>query len=143
LYLYLGVTLALVAALAFSHFTVYRWGKNEIRKEWLAATAAANVDSRKLEQQRQRRADEAQSIAAGRSASLARAVRLAGDSADSLYDTLDATERMAAQSHDAATKAVSALRAVSESCTAEYRAVGQEAQGHANDSLMYQEAWPR
>lgn len=37
---------------------------------------------------------------------------------------------------------VTTLTAVLDSCQTRYRAMGQAAQGHADDSLMYQKAWP-
>jgi hypothetical protein len=142
-YLWLGVLLAAAAGLSFSHFTAYRAGKANVRNEWAAATAAANLESFKVSERRQRNVDQAARAAAAR----ARDDRARAASADrvisGLRNTLDATELHAAQSLAAATATVSALRAVFESCTAEYRSVGEEAAAHARDSLMYQESWPK
>jgi hypothetical protein len=35
--------LIVAAVLAFSHFTVYSWGKNHVRQEWQAANAAGYI----------------------------------------------------------------------------------------------------
>ncbi len=137
------VALALAGALAFSHFSVYRAGKNNVTKEWKASVAAANLESSRFERARQRGVDEAQIAQSKRNAGLAADARAARLSVDSLLATLDATERMAAQSHGAATRATAALRTVFESCTRANLDLAAAAQGHANDSLMYQESWPK
>ncbi|HYE38855.1 MAG TPA: hypothetical protein VEB23_02920 [Ramlibacter sp.] len=137
------ITLALVALLAFSHLTAYRKGKQDVRNEWAAAVAQANADARKLEQQRQRRADEAGRIAAASSQRDRAAVDRARAERDGMRDTLDAIERASRESHDAATRHLAALRAVLDQCTAEYLRMAEAAAGHARDSLMYQQAWPK
>ena len=137
------IGLALVGALTFTHFFVYRAGKNNVRTEWTASVAKANAEARSLEQRRQDRANEAAVLATKRERSIvadAARVRIA---ADRLRDTLDAVERASAESSDAASKSVAALRAVFDSCRAEYERMGREAAGHASDSLTYQQAWPK
>jgi hypothetical protein len=139
----LWIATALIAILTFSHFFIYRAGKANVLTQWQAATAASNLESFKVSERRQRNVDQAARAAAAR----ARDDRARAASADrvisGLRNTLDATELHAAQSLAAATATVSALRAVFESCTAEYRSVGEEAAAHARDSLMYQESWPK
>ena len=137
------IALALVGALAFSHFSVYRWGKNNVRLEWTASIAAANAESRKLEQQRQRRADEAQGLAANRSRVLAADARNARAVAGGLRDTLDATERAARDSHDTANNAVRALSELLGSCTAEYLIVAEEADRATSEVKTLRDAWPK
>jgi hypothetical protein len=143
LYLYLGVTLALVAALAFSHIWVYRHGKTIVRAEWSESVAAANIEASRFERARQRGVDEALAAQSRRSASLVRDARLASDSVVSLLDTLDATERMAAQSHDAATLAVATYRNVFQQCVREYQTLGELADKHSSDALTLRDAWPK
>jgi hypothetical protein len=139
----LWIAAALVAILAFTHFTAYRTGRAHVRNEWQAATAAANIEARALEQQRQRRADEAAALAAARTTRIAAdAARARGESAG-LRDDLSAVRLHAAQSIAAATATVAALSAVFESCTSEYLDVAQAADGHASDSLTLQQAWPK
>jgi uncharacterized membrane protein YdfJ with MMPL/SSD domain len=134
---------ALVAFLAFTHLTAYRHGKQNVRSEWLASVAAANEDARRLEQQRQRRADEASALVVVRQARIAADASASRMAVDGLRGDLDSLQRASAQSLDAATKSVSALSAVFEECARERVEVAQEAAGHASDSLMYQQAWPR
>ena len=142
-YLYLGVALALAAVLSFTHLTAYRAGKANVRAEWTESVAQANKDARALEQQRQRRADEAAQLAAADARADADRRRRADRAASGLRNALDAAERRAIESDDAAAVYRAALRTVFESCTAEYRAVGEDAAGHARDSLMYQRSWPK
>ena len=40
-------------------------------------------------------------------------------------------------------KYTSALASVFSECTAKYQQLGKDAQGHANDSLMFDRAWPK
>lgn len=134
--------LLLVAALAFSHFSAYRKGRQDVLTAQMAATAEANEDARRLERARQSRADQSSQIRSERENSIRAAANRAGDAVSQLRDTLDATERASQSSLQACTKAVSALRAVHGSCVEEYRSMGQEAAGHSADSMMYQEAWP-
>jgi hypothetical protein len=66
------------------------------------------------------------------------------DDADAgLRAALDAAERDAKESREAAARTTAAIRGLFDSCRAEYKALGIEDAGHASDSLMYQEAWPR
>lgn len=139
----LWVALAFTGALAFSHFTIYRKGRADVQLAWDASKATANAEARQLEQRRQDRADEAASLAAGRGAAIRSDADRARRSVDGMRSTLDATERRAKESADAAARLVSTYRTVFESCLAEYRALGEEAAGHASDSLMYQQSWPR
>lgn len=136
------VALALAGALAFSHFTAYRKGKNDVRTEWMASVAAANLDARKLEQRRQDRADEAAKLAAGRSAAIRADADRARVAADGLRGDLDAVRRASAQSLDAATKSVAALSDVFTDCSRRYHELAEIADRHAADSLTLQKAWP-
>jgi hypothetical protein len=137
------IALAVVAALGFSHFTVYRAGKNDVRKEWLAATAAANIEANRMERARQRGVDEALAAQSRRNAGLAGDIRTARANVDSLRGTLDATERMAASSHSAATLAVATYRNVFEQCVREYQALGEIADRHSSDAVTLRDAWPK
>lgn len=139
----LWAALIVAAALAFSHLTIYRKGKQDVRNEWEAAVAVANEDARKLEQQRQRRADEAGKIAAGRNIALRRDAASARASVDGLRHDLDAVRDYAAKSSDAAAKSIAALTDVFQQCTRAYSGLAEEADRHASDSLNYQQAWPK
>ena len=137
------VLIGLVAVLSFTHLTAYRKGKSEVRNEWKAAIAQANIDARALENRRQSRADEAAKLAATSLHRDRAALAGARSELDGMRDTLDAIERASKESHDAATKSVATLRAVFADCAKEVVRMADEAQGHARDSLTYQLAWPK
>lgn len=54
----------------------------------------------------------------------------------------DLNARLATAPLEAVRKYAATCNAVFSACTAEYQAVGAEAQGHADDSLKLQRAWP-
>jgi hypothetical protein len=138
----LWVGLALVAALAFSHLTAYRKGKHEIRLQWDASVAAADQEARRLENARQSRVDDVVRLASARANDDLHRARSVDDADSRMRDTLDAVERAAKASGDAAAKAAAALGADLRSCVARYQQLGKDAAGFASDSLMYQQAWP-
>lgn len=120
-----------------------RHGRLELQNAQTAAIAKANVESFKTTERLQRNVDEASTLAATRAADDRARAASADRAISGMRNTLDATQRHAQESLAAASATVSAYRAVFESCTAEYRAVGAEAAGHARDSLMYQDGWPK
>lgn len=141
-YLYLIAAGIIASALAFSHFTVYRKGKQDVRTEWNESVARADREARRLENARQSRVDDVVRLGAARADADRRRAGNVDVAADRLRDTLDAVERAAKASGDAAAKTTAALGADLRSCLAEYRSLGKDAAGFASDSLTYQEAWP-
>jgi hypothetical protein len=139
----LWIALALVAALAFSHFTVYRKGKADVRMEWQAATAAANIEAQKVSERRQRNVDQAATDAAiRRNADRARVVA-ATAAADSLRDDLRAARDYAAQSRAAAERIAGVSTELLERCTAQYLAVAEAAQRSDGEARELRQGWPR
>jgi hypothetical protein len=136
------IAAVLAVVLAFTHFFTYRAGKAIVRNEYATQQAAANADARRIEQRRAGMAIAAANNAVKREAVLRAGAAGALDAADRLRDELDLTQRFAGESADAAAKSIAALRAVFESCTKEYRGMAEIAQGHANDAMTLQEAWP-
>ncbi len=137
------VAIALAAALAFSHFTAYRSGKNHVRTEWKAAIAEANIAARETERLRQRSVDKAAELGAARQARIVADAARARAVAHGLRDELDATRQFSAQSSDAARKSVAALSDVFEQCSRAYIELAEIADRHANDSLKLQQSWPK
>jgi hypothetical protein len=137
------VALFLAGLLAVSHLTVYRWGKKNVRTEWLASVAEANADARKLEQQRQRRAADAQALSTTREARIVSDAAAARVAAGGLRGDLDALQRASAQSLDAATKSVAALSSVFADCSRRYQELAEIADKHASDTLTLEQAWPK
>lgn len=136
------IAAVLAGVLAFTHFFTYRAGKAFVRNEYATQQAAANAEARRIEQRRASVAAAAAASAITRTTSLRAAAGAARDASDRLRDELDITQRFAGESAEAAAKSIAALRAVFESCTKEYRGMAESAQGHADDSMTLQEAWP-
>ena len=58
-------------------------------------------------------------------------------------DIADLQRRLPQASHDACRSNAATLGTVLNSCIAEYGSMARDAQGHADDSVMYQQAWPK
>jgi hypothetical protein len=141
-YLYAGALLAIAALLAFSHFTAYRKGKNDVRVEWMAATAAANAEARRLEQQRQRRADDAGRLAEVRERGLRADAARAGDAVDRLRDAITA-RNLAGESAAAASERAASLGKLLGESAAAYRDLAATCDRHVNDERTLLDAWPK
>lgn len=71
------------------------------------------------------------------------AAAAAGDVAGRLRDDVaDLQRRLPGATLDACRRDATALGAVFSACTAELEALGRDAQGHADDTLTLQQAWP-
>jgi phosphoenolpyruvate-protein kinase (PTS system EI component) len=137
------IVLAVLAGLAFSHFTAYRKGAANVRAEWSEAVSVANKEARALEQARQRRADESAALAASRANRIAAdAARLRRES-DGLRHDLDAIGRASAESLSAANNAVRALGDVFEQCVREYSSVAESADRATSEVKHLRDAWPK
>lgn len=135
------IALALLAILAFTHFTAYRKGAANVRLEWQASVAAANDEARRLEQARQRRADEAGRLAAAREDRLRAAAARAGDAVHGLRDAI-AARNLATESCTAATERAAATGKLLGESAAAYRELAERCDRHVNDVRLLLEAWP-
>ena len=71
------------------------------------------------------------------------AAALAADAAGRLRDDIaDIQRRLPSATLDACRRDAAALGTVLSACRAEYEAMGRDAQGHADDTLTLQQAWP-
>jgi hypothetical protein len=138
----LWIALALAAALAFSHFTAYRKGKNDVRLEWQAAVSTANDDARRLEQQRQRRADDAARLGAVRESRIRADAAGARAVADGLRGDLSAALDYAAESHAAAQRVAGVAAELLGRCTTEYLGVAEAADRADSEARELRQAWP-
>lgn len=147
----LWIGLALAAAMAFTHGLAYRSGKANVRAAWDAekvvqqqALADANAAARAKEQALQRTKDEAINAATKRTHQAVAAAAAARAVTDSLRDDLSrARADIASASLDAVRKYATTASAVLGECSAEVERLAGAAAGHASDSLMYQQAWPK
>ena len=136
------MAIAIAAALAFSHLTAYRSGKQNVRNEWKASVAQANIDARETERLRQRSVDKAVDAAASREIGLrADAARAAG-LARGLRGDLSALKSRS-QSCPAADPVVSTVSELFASCVDEYRRVATEADRATSEVKTLRDAWPR
>ena len=136
------IVAALVAILAFTHYTAYRKGKHHVELEWKASVAAANEDALRLERARQSRVDQAARAAAAREDRLRSDASRAGDSLQRLRHAI-AAHKLAEESRAAAIeRADTAEQLLIESATA-YRELAEKADRHATDVQTLLDAWPR
>ena len=72
------------------------------------------------------------------------AAAAANDASGRLRDDIaDLQRRLPGSTLDACRRDAAALGAVFNACRAEYEALGRDAQGHADDTLTLQQAWPK
>lgn len=139
--------LALVAVLGLSYCAGdYRGedrGKREVQAEWNKAALAATQENQRLSNRWNSKLVEAVNNAKSREQKNAVAADGAVRERDQLRDELAASRRQLGTATCASVREhAAALTDVFESCVREYQGVAREADGHASDSLMYQEAWP-
>lgn len=118
-------------------------GKRSVQADWQSSVAAANAEARHLEQERQRRSDEAGRLAATREAGIRADADRARGSADGLRDDLDATKRFSQESRAASDATVSALADVFGQCSRAYSELAQEADRATSEALTLRQAWPK
>ena len=72
------------------------------------------------------------------------AAAAANDASGRLRDDIaDLQRRLPSATLDACRRDAAALGAVFNACRAEYEALGRDAQGHADDTMTLQQAWPK
>ena len=138
----LWLALGVAAALAFSHFTVYRAGKNHVRMEWAAATAVANQEAARLERARQSRVDDVVRLARTREDGLRADSVRAGDALGRLRDSINA-RRMAEESAAAATQRANRLGELLAESGEALREMASRCDRHVNDVRTLMDAWPK
>lgn len=150
-YKYIIDLVLVVSVIAGFAFGVHKYnsyqqaiGAERVQMEWDRANEVADGARRQREIQLQKEKDNAitqaqKSIQAANAGAAA-----AADAGRVLHSTIETLiARSDTDSVDANRKYTAAIAAVFQSCTDEYRKLGREAQGHADDSLMYQKAWPK
>jgi len=142
------VIAALVGLAAFGahKYNTYQQGIGEarIQAEWDKEIAAANEVRRAREIQFQKEKDDALTQAAKNVQVANAAASVAAQSGRVLQSTIEAIlARSGSDSVAANRQYTAALATVFQDCTNKYRELGREAQGHADDSLMLQQAWPK
>lgn len=117
-------------------------GKRIVKLEWKAAQAQANIESRRLEQRRQDRADEARKLAVGRATVVLADDSRVGDSVIRLRNAIRA-QRMAEESAAAATERANRLGELLVQGAEAHRELAGRCDRHVNDIKQLLDAWPR
>jgi hypothetical protein len=120
-----------------------RHGKLELQHEIDAERIATAQEANRMERARQRGVDEAARAAAARAAGQRADLARVADERDGLQHALAIARERGEKSLDACRQHAATLEAVFAECRGRYEAVGRDAAGHASDSLMLQEAWPK
>lgn len=142
--LYLGLCAALVAGYYFWADHIGNVREAKVRAEYTAQALVAEQSARAREQALQSQVTKAQNDAQARQIILvADTARIAAVN-NSLRDQLAAARnQLSSASCDSVRKYASTVNDVFGECTAKYSELAGKAQGHASDSLMYEQAWPK
>jgi Tfp pilus assembly protein PilE len=136
------IGIALLAGLAFTHFTAYRHGKGVVRHEWEQAKAAALEESVRLERARQSRVDEAARSSAARSVRIAADDSRVVDAVRGLRSAVSA-RKLAEESAAAAAQRADTLGELLVQGAEAHRELAQRCDRHVNDVKTLLEAWPQ
>lgn len=145
-WLYTFLAGLVVSGLAVWQVQEWRYGEriNDIRYEMSEAARKTFEAAQREADQRIKEKDDALKRATERAQQNTRAADLARDESDGLRNQLAAADAaMSTAADDAVRKYAATANAVLAACTARYIDVARDAAGHASDSLMYQEAWPK
>jgi hypothetical protein len=138
---------ALVAGVAYGGHCLLEHerdiGRNEIRAEYAKQLAEAKDTAAKREQEWRDRYTDAISQGAQNAKALQTAATAAAASSGSLRDTITTLrDRLPSASAEASRTYAATLTTILAECEGRYRAMGQTAQGHANDAATLEAAWP-
>lgn len=145
------LAIALACALAFSHAFIYRAGKASVRADWdkskieQAAVDLASVQEiRRMESLRSAKVVEAQNANTKRVQGLQVAAAGVRAESDGLRRDLDAnTANLSRATPDACRNYAAAANAVLGDLEKAGGGIAEKADGHASDTLMYQDGWPK
>lgn len=138
-------------ALAFTHYTAYDLGKSVVKNDWDAEKISLFKQSQESEHENRKiEARRAQNVSDALQASSARARSLQGDAGaarDELErlrnDNAAARLQLPGSTSAACVTAADTTSQLLDYCAAALADVAAKADGHANDSLTIQQAWPR
>jgi len=135
---------AAIAGFKFWESRLIEQGREEMRQVYAANALKATQAARKQEADWQLKKDGALNAATKRTQTDS-AYRVAAErTINSLREQIaDANKRMSTASVEAIRQYSATLGAVFEDCTRAYSEMEAAASGHANDSLMLQESWPK
>lgn len=138
-------------ALAFTHYTTYDLGKSVVKKDWNAEKISLFKHSQESEHENRKiESRRAQNVSDSLQASSARARALQGDAGAARVelerlrsDNAAARLQLPSSTSAACVTAADTTSQLLDYCAAALADVAAKADGHANDSLTIQQAWPR
>ena len=137
--------LVLVAGIGIHKYDSWQQDIGEARKQaqWDADTVRRDAIEKDLKTRFQKEKDDALAQSAKNVQTAAALTAAAGQSGRVLDDTIKALVIAGNTGNvEANRRYTAALAAVSSDCQAAYRGMADKAQGHANDALMFEQAWP-
>lgn len=145
------LAIGLAVALAVSHGMAYKSGRVAVRAQWDAEKAlqlkqAIELQSqyRQKEQEHAQRLSDAQQAARKRENLLHSQLATLRVASDSLRNDLSTNRgQLPSASCDSVRKHAATLTTVFEQCSGRLEPLARDAQGHASDSLMLQQSWPK
>lgn len=139
-----GLILAVAAGLWKTYHAGYKAGESEVMAEWQAESLAAQAKARQIEQAQAKAAQEAINAARVRESRQKADADRARAESDGLRDELAAAIRdLPSAACDAVRSHAAALNDVFGQCARTVEEMARQADGHASDSLTYQQAWPK
>lgn len=145
------IAATLAAILAFTHYTAYKSGRAAVRNAWdaekislLKLAQDAEHENRKIESRRAQNVSDALQASASRAKTLQGDAGAARDELERLrYDTASSRLQLPSSTSAACVAAADTTSQLLDYCAAALADVAAKADGHANDSLTMQQAWPR
>lgn len=138
-----AIAAAVVGAGWRVHHNIWQGGYDQRDQEVQVAVAAANAESRRIEQRRQSIVIEATNAQAKRETTLRSQAAGARTERDGLRDDLAAAQRdLPSASCEAVRKRADALSSVFDQCAERYTGLAEKAGRHASDALTLDQAWP-
>lgn len=135
---------AAIAGFKFWESRLVEQGREEMRQEYTANALKATQAARKQEADWQLKKDGALNAATKRTQTDSAYRASTERTINSLREQIaDADRRLSTASIDAVRQYSATAGALLEDCSTAYRDMASEAGGHASDSLMLQESWPK
>ena len=144
--------IAAIAALIASLVLGFQWmqhkaeqrGYTAAQTDYTKKALVASEAARKRELTLQNQMQEAQNESLRRETVIAAAVDRARNELDGLRDELSTlSDRLSRASSETLRKYAITANAVLRECTDRYSRLAQKADQHANDTVMFQQAWPK
>lgn len=142
-YIRIAAALAVVIALAASHWKAYHMGVTVVQVEWTAANLKAEAVARSVEQQRTQAVQKAQNEHTKQIQTVRRDAATARTELDGLRNEIGRSNNTSGQPLAAADKRADTLGELLGQCGAAYQELAFKADGHVADVRLLIGAWPK